>query len=835
MTYQHTTATNTETAKGGLLMDAAALSEQATVTRFNVGQDRVARDFDYGQTSGALRITQDCLGTLTAFIQVRINLIPTLDEGGAEKHFLRVARNLPAEVIALSALNGGLASVAYNDVDIRTYVKLGTGVAGECWAAGLLETDTKLAKKIERAVRKRHGNLKYRKQAARSIAARAGYREKVWSRADTIKAGSILYGYLLKALPDVFTHVPIDGEYGMLTISDNALAVAEDAVEQCLRRKPVFFPCTEPPKPWTSWNDGGYWDERTRLKASVVRAYHKETIGAIRSAIRDGSMKPHLDALNALQAVAWKVNTRVLEVLKWAYENNVPIEGLPPQTNVALPEKARAWEFMEEDERRLWKYRTSQVKERNRSYVGNRVLFAQDVVTAERLAESPRFWVPMNADWRGRVYGIPHFNFQRDDRVRALFLFADGQPIGVEGLRALKVHVANCGDFNKISKRTLAEREAWTDTNLGIITTCATKPTSPEALEVWTNADKPFLFLAGCMELQAALIVGPGFITRLPVSFDGSCSGLQHLCAMTRATEGSRVNLTASTLPQDVYQEVANLVSVRVRSDLGGPSAVVAATCLAHGVTRKVVKRNVMTYSYSSKKFGMSKQIMEDLMRPLSFDVLSGKLVAHPFGEDEGRAASKYLAGHIYDAIETLVTLPAKAMTMLQKCARALAHEGKPLTWTTPLGMPWSNRYHAPTLRRLSLWLHDTRVRIVIADGNEKAIDKDKASNGVAPNFVHALDAAHLLMVANACVSEDITQIATVHDSFGCLAPGAARFNQIIREQFVELYTKHDVLAEVLASASHDLTLANQQRLPECPVYGPLNLTEVLNANFAFS
>jgi DNA-directed RNA polymerase len=73
-------------------------------------------------------------------------------------------------------------------------------------------------------------------------------------------------------------------------------------------------------------------------------------------------------------------------------------------------------------------------------------------------------------------------------------------------------------------------------------------------LEFWTKADKPFLFLAACVELTKAMSFGPGYVCSLPVSWDGSCSGLQHLCAMTRSEEGKHVNLTNLPEPQDVYQ-----------------------------------------------------------------------------------------------------------------------------------------------------------------------------------------------------------------------------------------------------------------------------------------
>jgi DNA-directed RNA polymerase len=148
---------------------------------------------------------------------------------------------------------------------------------------------------------------------------------------------------------------------------------------------------------------------------------------------------------------------------------------------------------------------------------------------------------PCNLDWRGRVYPLPFFNFQRSDLVRALHLFADGEPIGEEGLWWLKVHVANCGDFDKVSKAPFEERVKWTEDNAAVIRAIAENPLAEVPLAMWSKADKPFLFLAACLEFSSALLrVGlSAFVSTLPLSWDGSCSGLQHLCAMTRAPEGA--------------------------------------------------------------------------------------------------------------------------------------------------------------------------------------------------------------------------------------------------------------------------------------------------------
>jgi DNA-directed RNA polymerase len=92
-------------------------------------------------------------------------------------------------------------------------------------------------------------------------------------------------------------------------------------------------------------------------------------------------------------------------------------------------------------------------------------------------------------------------------------------------------------------------------------------------------------------------------------------------------------------------------------------------------------------------------------------------------------------------------------------------------------------------------------------------------------------DAARLLGTVN----EDITSIATVHDSFGCLPSRAERFRKIIREQFVQMYEENDVLAQVLEQAREDLG-ENAKGLPDKPpASGSFDIKKVWDAEFAFA
>jgi DNA-directed RNA polymerase, mitochondrial len=190
---------------------------------------------------------------------------------------------------------------------------------------------------------------------------------------------------------------------------------------------------------------------------------------------------------------------------------------------------------------------------------------------------------------------------------------------------------------------------------------------------------------------------------------------------MTRdETTAKLVNLTPQAIPQDVYETIATRVRQHVDGDVECyEDTHLAQMWLAHGVDRKVVKRNVMTYFYGSSAWGMAEQLREDLMRPLAEDVKTGKRKEHPFGEDEGNEAAKYLAKITYSTIERVVKRPAEAKKFLQDLTVAATREGLPLQWRTPTGFPWVNRYYKQETEQVRLHLHSigVRFRVLLATG----------------------------------------------------------------------------------------------------------------------
>lgn len=808
--------------------------QDAAQARFDRAQERATRDMGFGGTETATLLSERLLRRLTDAI------LRSKGSGQLGSKFLaglsQTLAALDPHVVAVATLQRAFSTVASHSHHVRdASYAIGRAIEAEVYKVWLYQTDRKMARQVEKRVIEGHGSYRYRLAAAKRLVRKKHKRApKPFSSIEKLKAGGYLLDILINTLPDIFVvySTPSQKRRGAelhLSLTDEALQHLDDIADFLVSSNPVVLPQTTQPSPW-----GGIHHDPEALGKiyPLIRTSDKAVLASVRAAIKRGQMQPVLDAVNRVQSVPFKINSKVLKVMQQCVAQGINVEGLPPMQDLERPTRDKPWEEMDDRERRLWRSKAAAVVAANRMYKGQRLNFAIDMQTAKSLEDAPAFWCLHSLDWRGRLYPFPHFNFQREDKVRSLFLFRDGAPIGERGLYWLKVHLANCGDFEKISKKSFDDRVAWIDRYWGNISATAIDPIENHW---WMQADKPFLFLAACFELTEALKVGPEFVTHLPVSWDGTCSGLQHLSAMSRAEEGALVNLTPSPQPLDVYQNVADAATEAIGLD----TSPLANLCLANGVNRKLVKRNVMTFPYSATSFGMGQQHIEDTMEPLGLKVLAGELPEHPYGEDGGKKAATFLARHTLAAIKQVVKKPAEVMGFLQKLARVMAHEGKVVEWTTPDGLPWSNNYYHPVHKRITLWLTDKGVRVPyvpkIADGYRKEVDKRRAEAAVSPNFVHACDATHLRLVVNAAYNEGIKTLATVHDSFGCLAPQSDLLHHTIREQFVRMYSDHNVLSEVLERCRFNLTSYNHDRLPNVVEYGSLELKDVMNAQYAFA
>jgi DNA-directed RNA polymerase len=607
----------------------------------------------------------------------------------------------------------------------------------------------------------------------------------------------------------------------------------DNILEDLQRRHPVLLPHREEPKPITSW----LTHHGERLCTQAVKDWRPETRAAFEATLE--TAKPpadpsgpfaeladarlsipfqHVDGLNHLRAVPIRINQSLLPLVdKFAALMRPDVKKIVGGVMEMGPhgKKMRVgYDVMAGPDDKKLKADRKTVK--------------ADLHVARWCGNGP-VYLDYACDRRGRVYAEHHLNYAREDHVRALFEFERGEPLGEDGMFWLEAHTANCfGGEDQLDKKPWDDRRRWVNTHMDMIERIAADPQG--SFDDWRNADKKFAFIAACQELSRAKKDPQGFITHLPIGFDGTCNGIQHLALLSRDEEAGRlVNLTDTDKPQDIYEIVAKYIiqlledeDPRLRSN---NKKINDAWCYRHWrerlaplsdkQKRKLFKNPTMTFPYSATSEGRGGAI-DDAYRDI-------------FELNEPRAeARRFLARAVRIACEDKLKGPVRIMDYIRSLALHRHRQDKFLEWRSATGFPFVNMYHKPNVRTVDLGSGGVRAQYRVADGTLPETMDAKMLNAASPNFVHSLDAAHLIRTVLAANSEGIRDILTVHDSLACLAPHAQRIGKIIRTQLAMLYTAGDPLR-----ALRDANVDDPNLFP-LPPRGKLNPLDLQNAEYAF-
>ena len=441
-------------------------------------------------------------------------------------------------------------------------------------------------------------------------------------------------------------------------------------------------------------------------------------------------------------------------------------------------------------------------------------------------------YFPHNMDFRGRAYPIPpYLNHMGADNVRGLLVFAKGKELGPTGLRWLKIHVATVAGHDKAS---MSERIEFTEKHLDDIRDSARNPLGGRRW--WLKAEDAWQTLAACFELTEALdSANPTkFVSHLPIQQDGTCNGLQHYAALGGDKIGAaQVNLEPGDRPADVYTAVAEAVKEDVHYDAlqGNP----VAAKLDRNITRKCVKQPVMTNVYGVTWFGAKEQVQKQLevifpdvrkYDEVNYAKMSQyiatkifKSLGTMFG---GAQAIQHWLGHCADRISTCLTSEQiaeltgsakpdegskKQLSRKKKAApetppygpfiepaKKQQNSAKPLfkstvVWTTPLRLPVVQPYRSMGQRTINTTLQGITLQEPRA---WHPVSKRKQLQAFPPNFIHSLDATHMMLSALRCKELGMT-FASVHDSFWTHACDVDRMSVALRDSFVEMHSDNIV------------------------------------------
>lgn len=583
---------------------------------------------------------------------------------------------------------------------------------------------------------------------------------------------------------------------------------------------PVLEPMVIKPKQWIAGElKGGYWSDHIPRR-SFVKTRNKRYLEELKYA----DMPHVLKAANAAQNTPWRINKDVLQLITELKNTNSELGDIPRADHYEIPEKPEDIETNEEA-RKIYRGKARKVYEDNVQLTSKRLSFLQVYDVAVKYSEYEALYFPTQLDFRGRLYFQPHFNPQGPDWMKGLLEFSEQKPLGEFGLEWLKIHVANLFGVDKVS---YADRVKWCDENEEMLRAIAANPYQHRE---WADADKPFQAYAAAMDLvRAVQAEDPSkYLSGIPIAFDGSCSGIQNLSLAFRdEVGGAAVNLIRSETPSDIYQLVADkaVEAIQWYLDNGTEDEKTYAEWWAYaGLTRKVVKRNCMTFPYGSKERGFSDQLLEDFLKPYEKE----------HGEQEVHIVklANFLAKINFKAVKQTVLKAAEAMDWMQTAARVVAKQGRPVCWTTPLGLPVVQAYVKSKEVRVETSLAGKRKVLSVREELLKP-DTRKAANSISPNIVHSLDACHLMLTVSNAVDAGINSFALVHDSFATHAGQSEEFYDIIRQSFVQLY-EPDIFADLLEQFKEQVPEDKHGDFAPLPEKGNLNPEEILDSLYCFA
>lgn len=835
---------------------------QHSIDAYRLELERAKQKGSFGVTSVATKLISRILESYKEAIK---KYQDDYSKGKAVRSTMaaEVISRLNVETVAYITSRIVLNSIYSQAVIQNIYKSIGQGLEDEYKMIEFRNENTHYYKSIQEDLNKRGAKANRKKNITTGVFnKKLDFHLDRWTITEKFQAGMVLVRLFIESTGLVeFEEVYKKNKHiKYLVASKELMDWIENMNEKLEVMQPFFLPMVCKPKEWTSIFDGGYispYLKKNKFIKNNSRDYLKK--------LETAPMPKVYEAINHLQNTAWQINKRILLVAQELWNIGHKVAEMPDREDESLipypyPEKNSKEDSFTDEEKEVitkWKREMYGIHKRNVQKRSLRILTSQILRIANDFKEYEKIYFPHQMDFRGRVYPLPVLlQPQGSDLSKSLLHFAEGKKVDKESIKWLQIHGANLYGYDKCNYQ---DRIQWVLERHSEIKSYAQNPLDERG---WTEADKPFQFLAFCMEYSDYLDNPDDFVTQIPVQLDGTCNGLQHYSALLRDLKGGEaVNLINAKIPSDIYAKVAekleeklNDVQSNSSNSVGNvcgniSSSVISKRWLALGINRKLTKRPVMVLPYGGTMISCREYIGEYLI-----DNYSGQFIWEHFQVGDNPTdciykVSVWLSKYLWESIEETLEAATKGMDYLRKLARIITSQGHYLEWLTPVGLLVRQAYQSRKPKRVETELYGSIIKTRINIDVEDSLDGQRQVNGICPNFIHSLDAACLMLYLIKCKEQNINCFMTVHDCYGTLAPDTDMSAKLLRESFVELYKKpilEDLTEDVLIVINNEIesTKDNKKRdklnkllieLPKKPDIGELEIEDVLRSEYFFN
>lgn len=581
---------------------------------------------------------------------------------------------------------------------------------------------------------------------------------------------------------------------------------------------PEYMPMLVEPLPWTNQEDGGYY----LIKSTAV----KESAGVDNSrlrGLREGRLSPLLSTLNTLQKTQWTIDRENLDILDTLFSTGGGRAGVPDSKRKPYPPKPPDFDESREA-KRLWLSEASKINGMNATQAGRTHLVSGQITTAKEMVSlmdkygTDAIYYPWEACFRYRVYP-KHTTLspQSSDTGRGLLKFTRGVPLGDYGYKWLSIGLSNAIGEDKLS---FDDRFQYVHDNERDIKKWVE---DPKQYTGWCDADSPFQTLMIAREWVEAQKDKEGFVSHVPIGLDGTCNGLQHFAALGRDRAAAKLtNLLPSDKPQSLYLAIVDAVDEIVDRDCretpykNEEGFVNPCHAWKGRIVKEVVKTPIMTTPYGVTSFGMMDQI-QSAIQDEKMDGHSGKNI-------------RYMMECIQEAMQEVLFSASSIMDWLKTVSHRFITANKSLSWTSPNGMPVFQEYPNFAQSRIYTAFHCITWRNPDRVNKEFPRSLSKNKNSTPPNFVHNLDATHMMYVMDMAQNLGIEDFRMIHDSFGVHAGHCEEIHPIINRAFYDLHS-----SPILERFKSECEKTLGEELPPIPDKGDLDMNEVLESLYMFN
>lgn len=481
-----------------------------------------------------------------------------------------------------------------------------------------------------------------------------------------------------------------------------------------------------------------------------------------------------------------------------------------------------------------------------------------NIINLALLFKNNTIYFPTFLDFRGRIYPTPNYlSYQSNDLARSLLLFektadtnssadileqilkedlyknTDKKMVNISEIDYLKIYLANVFGKNKLSRK---GRIKWVDNNIEKMIRLYEEDIDLFNTTYVNSSKEPFQFVSSFLAYYK--YIKSNKLINIPILFDATCSGIQHLSALSKDTQIAKlVNLLDNETPSDFYQYcIDEILNMLKNEDLPNEIKLLKEKLDKLNINRKWLKQSIMTIPYNVTNIGIADKLsssfdklyisnknLEKLDRKeitlnQLIDINSKNFTKIP--KEEGiyillppksmcndllTQENNYIyftskeillfATIIKNTVINIIPSFNKLKVYFDQIISILQKIELPIFWETPSGMSVSMSIVKMTNKRIkNNFLRRSKPISLLIPTDQ--INYKQIKTGLMPNFIHSLDASNIHLLIKNINKYDLKNINlyTIHDCFASDVKNIKIIELLVKHSFIQLYFKDDYL-----------------------------------------